>query len=170
MTRRSRSRRRGSSLLEFTLVGIPILFTLISLFEMTRGMWAYQTMAYSVREATRYASRHGIGCASPNTCQVTVGQITSVLKAAGPGIDPSTVTVTFTPASGSAISDTMSNLLSNSTIWPPSSANATGEDVKISVTYPFVSILVMFWPGVGKPLNDSQTFYLGASSTESIQF
>jgi Flp pilus assembly protein TadG len=170
MTSQNRGRRRGSSILEFTLVGIPIIFTLISLFEMTRGMWVYQTMSYAVREATRYATRHGSGCASPNSCQVTIGQITRILKSAGPGVDPSRTTVTFTPASGSATSDTMSHLLTNTTIWPPSTANATGQDVKISVKYPFVSILVMFWPGAGGPLNDSKTVYLGASSTEGIQF
>lgn len=170
MKGRNQRRRRGSSLLEFTLVGIPIIFTLIGLFEITRGMWVYQTMAYSVREATRYASRHGSGCASPNSCQVTIGQITSVLKAAGPGLDPSSVTVTFTPASGSATSGSMSSLLTNSTIWPPSTANAAGQNVKISATYPFKTILAMFWPGAGGPLNDSQTFKLGATSTEGIQF
>jgi Flp pilus assembly protein TadG len=170
MTGSNRSRRKGSALLEFTLVGVPILFTMICLFEMTRGMWVYQSMAYAVREATRYATRHGSGCASPNACQVTIGQITSVLKSAGPGLDPSSVTVTFTPASGSATSGTMSTLLSNSTVWPPSSANATGQNLTISVKYPFASVLAMFWPGAGGPLNDSKTFNLGATSTEAIQF
>lgn len=165
-----RDRRKGSVLLEFTLVGIPILFTMISLFEMTRGMWLYQTMAYAVREATRYATVHGSGCASPNTCQVTIGQITRVLKTAGPGVDPSAVTVTFTTADGSATSGTMASLLASSTVWPPAGANATGQNVKISVRYPFQSILSMFWPGAGRAVNDSKTFQLSASSTEAIQF
>jgi Flp pilus assembly protein TadG len=170
MTGAKRLRRRGSSLLEFTLVGIPMIFTLIGLFEITRGMWVYQSMAYAVREATRYATVHGSGCASPNTCQVTIGQITSVLRAAGPGFDPSAVTVTFTPASGSATTGTISTLLTNTTTWPPATANATGESIQISVKYPFKTILAMFWPGAGRPLNDSQTFTLSASSTEGIQF
>jgi Flp pilus assembly protein TadG len=170
MTRSKRGRRTGSSLLEFTLVGIPMIFTLIGLFEITRGMWVYQSMAYAAREATRYATVHGSGCASPNTCQVTIGRITSVLRAAGPGFDPSTVTVTFTPASGSATTGTISALLNNTTIWPPATANATGQDVQISVKYPFKTILAIFWPGAGGPLNDSQTFNLSASSREGIQF
>jgi hypothetical protein len=163
-------RRKGSTLLEFTLVGIPIIFTLIGIFEMTRGMWVYQSMAYAIRETTRYASFHGIGCASPNTCQVTIAQITSVLKGAGPGFDPTTVTVTFTPYSGTAVSGTISSLLNNNTIWPPSGANAEGGTIKISVTWPFKTILAMFWPGAGGVANYSGTFNLSASSTQAIQF
>src|SRR6266705_3011910 len=96
-SRRKRT-RRGSSILEFVLVGIPIIFVLISLFEISRGMWTYHTMAYAVREGVRYATVHGKGCASPNTCQVTIGNITSQIKAAGIGLDPGAVTLTFTPA------------------------------------------------------------------------
>jgi hypothetical protein len=66
-------------MLEFVLIGIPVIFVLISIFEIARGMWTYHTMAYAVREGVRYASVHGKGCASPNTCQVTIGQITSVI-------------------------------------------------------------------------------------------
>jgi Flp pilus assembly protein TadG len=60
--------RKGSTALEFALVGIPLLFILFSLFEAARGMWTYQMMAYAVREGTRYAAMHGKGWASPNTC------------------------------------------------------------------------------------------------------
>jgi Flp pilus assembly protein TadG len=168
-SRRNRT-RRGSSILEFVLVGIPIIFVLISLFEISRGMWTYHTMAYAVREGVRYATVHGKGCASPNTCQVTIGQITSVIKAAGVGLPPSTTTITLTPASGSASSDTMTNQLASTTVWPPSGANTPGQDVKIKVSYPFRTILAIFWVGAGRPLNDSGTFNLGASSTEPIKF
>ncbi|HWB83787.1 MAG TPA: TadE family protein [Bryobacteraceae bacterium] len=162
--------RRGSSLLEFTLVGIPIIFMLLSLFEVSRGMWIYHTLAYAVRQGTHYSSLHGKGCASPNTCQVTIGDITGVIKTAGLGLDPNAVTLTFTPASGSATSDTMANLLSNTTTWPPSSANVPGQHVTIAATYSFQTFLAMFWPGAGRAVMDSRAFTLGASSTEPIQF
>jgi hypothetical protein len=157
-------------MLEFVLVGIPVIFFLISIFEISRGMWTYHTLAYAVREGVRYATVHGKGCASPHTCQVTIGQITSVIKAAGPGLPPSTTTVTLTPANGPASSDTMANQLTSTTVWPPSGANAPGQDVKIVVWYPFRTILAVFWVGAGAPLNDSGVFNLSASSTEPIQF
>lgn len=156
--------------MEFTLVGIGMLFIVISLFEMARGMWTYHTLAYAVREGARYASVHGQGCASPNSCQVTIGQIATVIRNAGVGIDPVATQVTFTPAIGSATTDTLSNLLANTTTWPDTGANAPGQNVAISAVYPFRTVLAIFWTGDGKPLNDSQTFHLSASSTEGIQF
>jgi Flp pilus assembly protein TadG len=171
MMAKSRSRRKGSTMLEFVLVGIPIIFVLISIFEISRGMWIYHSMAYAVREGARYAAVHGKGCAdAPNACQVTIGQITSVIQAAGSGLPAGTTTVTFTPASGSVSSDTMVNQLASTTVWPPSGANAPGKDVQIKMTYPLRTILAVFWVGAGRPLNDSGVFNLGASSTQPIRF
>src|SRR5260370_17206566 len=123
MMDKTRRKRKGNAMLEFVLVGIPVIFVLISLFEISRGMWTYHTMAYAVREGVRYATVHGKGCASPNTCQVTIGQITSVIQTAAIGLPASTTTVTFTPASGSASSDTMTNQLTSTTLCPPSPSN-----------------------------------------------
>jgi Flp pilus assembly protein TadG len=156
-------------MVEFVLAGIPVIFVLISIFELSRGMWNYHTMAYAAREGVRYAAVHGKGCAAPRTCQVTIGQITSVIKRAGAGLPPSTTVVTFTPASGSASSDTMANQLTSSTVWPPSAANAPGQNIKIKVTYPFRTFLAVFWTGAGG-VNDSGVFNIGASSSAPIQF
>jgi len=169
MIAKSRRKRRGSAMVEFVLAGIPVIFILISIFELSRGMWTYHTMAYAVREGVRYAAVHGKGCASPNTCQVTIGQITTVIKAAGAGLPPSTTVVTFTPASGSASSATMTSQMTSTTVWPPSAANAPGQNIKIKVTYPFRTFLAVFWTGAGG-VNDSGVFNLGASSSAPIQF
>ena len=169
MIAKSRRKRRGSAMVEFVLAGIPVIFILISIFELSRGMWTYHTMAYAVREGVRYAAVHGKGCATPNTCQVTIGQITSVIKAAGTGLPPSTTVVTFTPASGSASSATMTSQLTSTTLWPPPAANAPGQNIKIKVTYPFRTFLAVFWTGAGG-VNYSGVFNLGASSSAPIQF
>jgi hypothetical protein len=152
-------------MLEVALVGIPVIFSVISVFELARGMWNYQNIAYAVREGIRYATIHGRGCSSPNSCTVTIANITSVMRSAAVGIDPASVTLTFTPASGSATTGTMATLLTNTTTWPPSSANAPGLNVQISAAYSFRTFLAILWlRGRG------QTFSLNASSTEPIQF
>lgn len=62
-------RRGGNAMIEFVLVGIPLIFVLISIFEMARGMWLYHTLAYSVKEGVRYTIVHGQNCATaPNSC------------------------------------------------------------------------------------------------------
>jgi len=170
MTGTRKSGRRGSTILEFVLVGIPIIFIFICIFEMSRGMWNYHSIAFGVREGTRYAAMHGVDCNTPNSCHVTIGTITGVIRANATGIDPATVTLTFTPASGSATSGTMSSLASSSTIFPPIAANAQGQNVKISANYAFQSILAVFWVGAGRGANYSGTFNLYTSSAEPIQY
>ena len=162
--------QKGNTALEFVLVGIPMIFIFLSIVEISRGMWIYHTLAYAVREGVRYASVHGVGCASPNTCQVTIGNITNVIQSAGVGLDPSAVTLTFTSANGSASTDTMTNQASSTTTWPPAGSNVAGQNVQISAKYPFRTFLAVFWTGAGSGLNDSAVFYLPASSTEPIQY
>uniref|UniRef100_Q01PB9 TadE family protein n=1 Tax=Solibacter usitatus (strain Ellin6076) TaxID=234267 RepID=Q01PB9_SOLUE len=167
----------GNSLIEFTLVGIPIIFVLISIFQMSSGMWLYQTLAFAVREGTRYAIVHGANCSrNGNTYCVTVSGVATVISNAARGLDPSQMTITLTPSQGSAITDTLVNLMNtgtySTTTWPPSSppgANAVGQPVTISVSYPFNSGISMFWPGV-KPERPHGRFYMPASSTDLIQF
>jgi Flp pilus assembly protein TadG len=167
------SERGGSSLLEFTLVGIPMMFVLISTFELARGMWTYHTLASAVKTGTRYAARHGLNCSlNGNTCTVTIQQIAANIQAAAPGLFADQMTLTFTPASGSTTNCVLSTCQSDSTYavtWPPAGSNAPGVDVSISGTYPFNSIISMFWPGTGGPTRVTSVTF-GTSSKERVQF
>ena len=82
----SRQGQRGATTIEMTLVGIPIMFLLISTFEISRGMWMYNTEATAVREGVRFASVHGVNCVKvapgiPNQCDVTANDIVQVIRA-----------------------------------------------------------------------------------------
>ena len=177
MTRGRRRQSGGNSLIEFTFVGIPIIFVLISIFQMACSMWLYHSLAFAAREGTRYAIVHGQNCSlNGNTYCVTVSNIAAVINDSAPGLDPTQMTVTLTPSQGSATSDTLDNLLKSSTYstttWPPSSptgTNAVGQPVTISVLYPFNSAVSMFWPGT-KPVGPTGRIYMPASSTDVIQF
>jgi len=171
MSQRSR-RRRGNSLIEFTLVGIPLIFALISIFEIARGMWIYHTLAYAITEGTRFASVHGINCStSPNSCSTTIAGIAGVIQYVGVGLQPDLLTLTFTTNSGTSTSCTLQDCLANYTTanWPPANANLPGMDVVISASYPFSSAIAMFWPGTGRGVV-FPTFQLPATSRERIQF
>ena len=49
---------------------------MISTFEMARGMWNYQTLAYAVRAGSRYAAMYGKGCtANGNTSGTKINEI-----------------------------------------------------------------------------------------------
>ncbi len=171
--RRPRSRCRGNSLLEFTLVGIPLIFALISTFELARGMWLYDTAAFAIKSGTRYAVVHGQDCTlGSNSCAVSISQIASVIQSAGVGLPADSLTLTFTPAAGSATTCVLNDCIANytGTMWPPATANAVGKTLKISAVFPFQSIIVMFWPGAGAPLSAAGTIHLSADSLESILY
>jgi len=172
-----RRRQSGQSLIEFTLVGIPVIFILISIFQMACSMWLYHSLAFAAREGTRYAIVHGANCSlNGNTYCVTISNVAAVINSSARGLDPNQMTVTLTPSQGSATTDTLANLISGSTYstttWPPSSPNGTnavGQPVTISVLYPCNSAISMFWPGT-KPVGPQGRIYLPASSTDLIQF
>ena len=159
-------------MIEFTLVGIPIIFVLISTFEMARGMWQYHTIASAVRQGTRYAAVHGQNCAMPpNSCTVSISQISGVVRSAAIGIPADALTLTFTTSSGTSTTCVLNDCLANynATIWPPSSANAPGMKVKIAGSFPFKSAINMFWPGK-RPTGRFRTVTLGANSRENILY
>lgn len=168
---RQRSRRSGNATIEMTLIGIPIIFVLISIFEISRGMWMYHTMAYAVKEATRFAIVHGQNCLPPSTnaCSVTVANVAQVLKDAGVGLDPDQTTVDFNPSGGTTAGATLTNCLTNNNVWPPTGTNGRGQPVTITIRTPFRSALAMFWPGAGS-VRFAPVFNFSAASTEVIQF
>jgi len=164
-------RQKGSVTVEFTLVGIPLIFSLISIVEISRGMWIYHTEAYAVHRATRYIASHGAGCSqSGNSCTVTVGSIANTLAGAGVGLAPSEWNVTFYSASGTnnQTCNPLSSCQSNSAAWPPSPDNTEGVGIAISGSYPFKSALAMLFPGA-RPTAFG-TFNLPAYSQDLIQF
>ena len=171
MKRKRSGEHGGSTFLEFVLVGIPIIFVLISTFEIARGMWTYQTLGYSVKRGVRFAIVHGWNCGqSGNNCNVTIGQIAGVVKNASLGLDTTRMNLTFTPNSGSATACVLSECLNNTTVWPPSTASSPGMTVSVSAVYPFRSAISMFWPGARGGGMQFAAVNFGASSNDAMQF
>lgn len=179
----------GNAILEFTLIGIPILFVLISIFEMSRGMWLYQTMAYAVKAGNRFTVVHGQNCSEVrNCCAVQIQQIAERIRDAGVGLIPEDMqNVTFTSTSSTITCSTLAACLptgssaDRTTYWPTMAAPhcidtsttfdggaAVGLPLVISAQYPFRSALAFFWPGAGT--FTFGTFLMGASSRERIYY
>lgn len=168
--RRNGSRNRGSALIEFTLVGVPILFLLITTFEMSRAMWTYHTLAHAVRRGLRAAVVHGQNCGvNNNNCTWTVADVTRTIRQAGVGLDPQRLSVTLISDAGSLSCNPISSCSGNATVWPPNNANTPGRRVTIRAAYGFQSAMVLFWPGAG-PMARTGTLNLPAESSQVIQF
>jgi len=169
-------------MIEFTFVGIPMIFVLISIFEISRGMWMYHTVSYAVKAGVRYASVHGRNCEqNGNTCTVTVASIAQVIQNAAVGLDPYQTQLRFYTGPQDAGSTgknltTTCNLAGASpcsavgTVFPPSggATNLVGQWITIDLQVPFKSAIAMFWPG-SKAQTFGTTIFPG-SSTDTIKF
>ena len=162
-------KQRGSTIIEFTLVGIPLVFVLFSTVEMARGMWSYETLAHALKDATRYASTHGNGCTNlSNACAIEVADVARRIQSSGAGLDPSKVSFTLTDNGGSVSCSTLTSCLSNSTSWPTTLGGVQGSNLTVTGTYQFQSVIAMFWPGVSQ--GSFGAVNLPASARESVQF
>jgi hypothetical protein len=177
--RSRKSSRKGSALIEFTLVGIPLIFVLISIFEMARGMWLYHTLAAAIKEGTRFAIVHGNDCnIPPSNCAVTIHDIAERIRFHAVGFVPTDIqNVRFQSSTRTISCATLEDCLNDNTYFPAgppggtedAGGNRLGSWVEISADYPFQSAIAMFWPGAGGGMT-FPTFRLPASSKEMIQY
>jgi Flp pilus assembly protein TadG len=165
-----RNRRRGTTLIEFTLTGIPIMFLSVSVFECSLAMFEYESMANAVAIAARYAASHGATCAqSPNSCTVTIGSVANVIAGYSWIISSANMTVKFTDNSGTTTC--ILNTCQTRTAQFPSgtgNANAVGNTITINLTHTITNPLPMYWPGAAN--GDDAGYTLGANSIQVIQF
>ena len=163
--------RRGAVTIEMTLIGIPVIFSVISIFEMSRGVWMYHTMAAAMREGVRYATVHGINCATaPNACTITAQQVATRMFQYGAGLNPSKTHLTFISGGITNINNvTLKDCLAGgpcTATWPVS--NGTGAIIEIQGIAEFNSAIAMFWPG-SHPVSFAKTWF-PARSADIIQF
>lgn len=165
-----RNRRRGSTLVEFTLTAIPTLFLSLSVVECGLAMLEYDSMANAVTVAARYAANHGATCAqSPNSCTVRIEDVANLIASTTWIVSTSTLSVTFTDNSGSTTCE-LNACQSNTAQFPSSTggANAVGNPITIKVTHNIINPLPMFWPPNADA--DDTGYTVGAGSVQVIQF
>jgi Flp pilus assembly protein TadG len=180
---RNRKREGGNQILEFTMIGIPLLFILFGVANMSFAMLTLHTMQEACEQGARYAVTHGSTCsAGTNACGITVGKVAAVVANAAAGVSPNQLSVTLTvctagdntcPATGplnQVSCSPLSSCISNGTPWPSSSNNtAGGYDVIVSADCSVASPIFMYWPSGGTPVKTpSSTFH--AYSRQQLMF
>lgn len=164
---RRRQNSTGNAIIEFTLVAIPVIFAMISIVEICRGMWDYHSLAQAVKAATRSAATRGAGCAGKG-CAMTVGQIATTISNYAVGMPAASLNVTLTSNAGDVHCNPLSSCTGSATVWPPAGGNTAGSDIIISASYQFTSALSMFVPGKGGMTASAVTFR--AKSRQLILF
>ena len=161
-------RRSGQSLVEFTLMGIPMVFVTISVVYVSIGMWQFYSLAYASDMTARYVSVHGATCAqNGNTCTITVGNVATFFATQAMALDTSKVIVKMTDGSGTTTCNPVSSCNSTSTAFPNASYYSVGSDIKITATYGIKSPLAMFWP---PDVDWAHDYTVGAQSRQRIMF
>lgn len=167
MSRRRRS--RGSTVLEFALAGVPLIFTFISIAEMGRAMWTFQTLSYASKEVNRYIAVHGTHCGSgSNNCKLTVANVATAAQSYAIGLDSGTLNMTLTSPSNSYSCAPVSSCSSNVNAWPPSSDGTVGTVIQVRLQYQFRSAMAMLWPGASGAIYGS--YNMGAYSRQRVLF
>ena len=137
MRRRSR-KTSGQTVLEFAIVLLLVLTVIFGVFETSRLMLTYATLAQAARAGVRDAIVHGADCVGG--CTPTTGAATVQTVAGAAGITlanscpPICVTYTYPAGAGTPI---------------------PGSLVKIVVTYTFAPIPSTMFPSFAIPLSST---------------
>ncbi len=87
---KSQSKRRGATMVEFSLTFILFLFLVLAAFEGGRAIWSFVTLTHGAREGARFAMVHGANNPLPDS------DIATRVKNQVPGLDKTGITVTTT--------------------------------------------------------------------------
>lgn len=123
--------RRGQAMIEFALVIILFLITLLGTFEICRLLLTYSTLANAARVAVRYATTHGAtnssGYENGNVSPLNTDEIVAAVKTftAGSMLDPNLLNISVTYPTGGA------------------SYNSPGSRVTVQVTYPYQPFIAL---------------------------
>lgn len=161
--------RRGATLIEFTLLGIPGLFLCMSVLMTGIDMWQFFTLSYAAAETARFTSVHGATCESPNTCQITRAEVAAYFENQALALSPASTVLKMTDGSGTITCNPVTSCPSSSSYFPANTYNAVGSNISVTATYPISNPLFMFWPGAGSGVHPG-TYTLGAGSTQEILY
>ena len=122
---------RGNTIIEFALSALMLLLLIFGIFEMSRMLLVYNTVANAARAGDRYAIVHGEDSAA------TINQIQTVvrnyLSAAPMSASNATINVCYT---GATITGGVCS----------GGSNAKGSTVSVSVTYPYDPFVSYYSP------------------------
>ena len=164
----------GNTQIEFALCAVFIVFLLISIVDLARGMWIYHTLAEAVRDGTRHAIVRGDRYVDPVTgnrlAGATLADARAVVLRHAAGLDPNQLNLRFESPAGTITCNPATNCPGGSLgqTWPPVGFASAGLEVGIIARYPYNSLVVMYFPG-GGGLNFGN-YTLGSSSRERIVF
>lgn len=130
---RLRHSQRGQSTIELTLTVVFVMWAVFFMFEMISYVYTYNVLAYSAKEAVRFAVVHGAG----NSC--SSGSCTTGIVGAP---DTTAIQNVATTAAKQSFHD-VSGITVNVTY--PDGSNAAPNRVQVVVSYTYVPYATLHW-------------------------
>ena len=159
---------RGSVLVEFALVGIPLMLISTATAVVSLDMWQYHTLAYSTQATTRYVSLHGRSCTQDgSSCIVTVGDVARYFIGHALALEASKTNVTLQSASQTITCNPVSTCTGNTVQFPNANDNGLNFDVTVKAYYAITNPTPLVLPGVSA---GPATFNLFAISRQRITY
>ena len=162
----------GNAQIEFALCGVFVIFAMISIFDMARGLWINHTLSQAVRDGTRYAVVHGALNVNPTTNVRLPGSnlrdVYNVVRRSALGMVPSQLRLRFESADGVIDCNPDCPSAELDLPWPPNGAANKNMEIGIQANYPYNSMVVMFFPG-SKGIQFGR-YILGSVARERIAF
>lgn len=163
-------RRRGSTLIEFTMLGIPAIILFTSVITCSIDMWQLFTLSYAVDQTARYAALHGFTCSqNGNTCTIRRSDVATFFQNQALALAPASTTMVIDDGSGEITCSPVTSCPSADSQFPSSNHNVPDADkVTIRATYQLINPIFLFWPGAGAVT--ATRFTVGATSTQQVIF
>ncbi len=163
-------RRRGSTLVEFTLLGIPAIFLFTSVMAASVDMWQFFTLTYAVNQTARYTALHGLTCTLyGNTCTVSRATIATFFQSQAMALDPALITMVLNDGSGAITCNPVTSCPSSTSTFPSTGNNTPRSNtVTVQAKYTVRNPIFVFWPGSSGVA--SGAFIVGATSTQLVLF
>ncbi len=168
--RNSAGARRGGSLIEFTLVGIPAIIICTSVMTCAVDMWQYYTLSFAVDQTARYVALHGDTCsAGSNACTISRADVATYFENQAIALTTSSTTMVLDDGGSSVTCNPVDSCPGSSSRFPAVGHNVPGTDsVTVTATYPLVNPIFMFWPGAN-PVSATR-LTVGATSSQPVIF
>ena len=162
----NRKSRSGNTLIEFSLLGIPIILMSVSVVLVSIAMWQFHCLAYASEATATYASTHGATCSqNGNSCSITIGNMATYFASQAIALPQSRVVVNFKDGSGTTTCSPLSSCTGNSRQFPLASYNSVGSDVTVTATYTVMNPIDLLWP-----VTSVHDFALSATSRQRVLF
>lgn len=138
--------QRGSTTVEFAIVGVLTMLFMLAIVDFGRALYTYHLVSDAAREATRYAIVRGSSCSAVG-CPASATDIQTYIRGISPGVDATQLNVTTTWSGNPA----------NGCVTSPYQGPGCLVTVQVAYTFTFLTPML---PNISMPMVSISQMYI----------